>query len=121
MAARLAVHVVGPLGPYRDGFAEAMRLEGYAEGPVGLHSHLLAHLSRWLLERGLGASDLTPPVLEEFFAGAPHSSPLARDDTRRSAAAPLPAGDGRRTRGGGAATGCGGRRAGRCLRELAVL
>ena len=69
MAARLAVHVVGPLQPYRDGFAEAMRLEGYAEGPVELHSHLLAHLSRWLLERGLGASDLTPPVLEEFFAG----------------------------------------------------
>ena len=69
MAARLAVHVVGPLQPYRDGFAEAMRLEGYAEGPVGLHSHLLAHLSRWLLERGLGASDLTSPVLEEFFAG----------------------------------------------------
>jgi catechol 2,3-dioxygenase-like lactoylglutathione lyase family enzyme len=69
MAARLAVHVVGPLRPYRDGFAEAMRSEGYAEGPVELHSHLLAHLSRWLLGRGLGASDLTPPVLEEFFAG----------------------------------------------------
>ena len=69
MTARLAVHVVGPLQPYRDGFAEAMRLEGYAEGPVELHSHLLAHLSRWLLERGLGASDLRPPVLEEFFAG----------------------------------------------------
>jgi integrase/recombinase XerD len=69
MTARLAVHVVGPLRPYRDGFAEAMRLEGHAEGPVELHSHLLAHLSRWLLERGLGSSDLTPPVLEEFFAG----------------------------------------------------
>ena len=69
MAARLAVHVVGPLQPYRDGFAEAMRSEGYAAGPVELHSHLLAHLSRWLLERGLGASDLTSPVLEEFFAG----------------------------------------------------
>ncbi len=69
MAARLAVHVVGPLQPYRDGFAEAMRLEGYAEGPVELHSHLLADLSRWLLDQGLGASDLTPPVLEEFFAG----------------------------------------------------
>src|SRR5260370_21544366 len=69
MTARLAVHVVGPLQSYRDGFAEAMRLEGYAEGPVELHSHLLAHLSRWLLERGLGAGDLTPPVLEEFFAG----------------------------------------------------
>jgi integrase/recombinase XerD len=69
MTARLAVHVVGPLQSYRDGFAEAMRLEGYAEGPVELHSHLLAHLSRWLLERGLGASDLTPPVIEEFFAG----------------------------------------------------
>ena len=69
MAARLAVHVVGPLQPYRDGFAEAMRSEGHAEGPVELHSRVLAHLSRWLLERGLGASDLTPAVLEEFFAG----------------------------------------------------
>lgn len=67
MAARLAVHVVGPLRPYRDGFAEAMRSEGYAEGPVELHSHLLAHLSRWLLERNLDASDLTPVILEEFF------------------------------------------------------
>ena len=70
MTARLAVHVVGPLQPYRDGFAEAMRSEGYAEGPVGLHSHLLAHLSRWLLERGLGASDLTPPVLEVHVHGS---------------------------------------------------
>ena len=38
MAARLAVHVVSFLQPYRGGFAEAMRLEGYAEGPVGLDS-----------------------------------------------------------------------------------
>ncbi len=28
MAARLAVHVVGPLQPYRDGFAEAMMHAG---------------------------------------------------------------------------------------------
>lgn len=67
MTARLVVHVVGPLEPYRDGFAEAMRSEGYRDGPVGLHSYLLAHLSRWLLERDLGAFDLTPSILEEFF------------------------------------------------------
>ena len=68
MTARLAVHVVGPLQPHRDGFAEAMRTEGYADGPRELHSHLLAHLSKWLLERDLGTFDLTPPLLEEFFA-----------------------------------------------------
>src|SRR5450759_1680589 len=46
-----------------------MRIDGYAESPVDLHSNLLAHTSRRLLERRLGATDLTPQVREEFFAG----------------------------------------------------
>lgn len=61
------VRVSGPLGAYRDGFAEELARRGYAAGSAQRQVLLLAHLSRWLDSRGLGAADLTPGRVEEFL------------------------------------------------------
>jgi site-specific recombinase XerD len=45
-----------------------LELEGYSPARVELHLYLLAHLSGWLEDRGLGAGDLTCEVVEEFVA-----------------------------------------------------
>jgi hypothetical protein len=46
-----------------------LEAEGYAFGGARQLVLLLAHLSRWLEERGLGAGDLTAEVIETFIAG----------------------------------------------------
>ncbi len=61
------VRVGGPLGPFRDGVAEALSARGYSKDRAVQLVRLMAHLSRWLESRGLGAGDLSPEVVEEFF------------------------------------------------------
>lgn len=68
MVVHVAVGMTGPLTPFRQGFSEALELEGYALESVELHLRLLAHLSRWLEEHGWGTSELSSDVIEEFFA-----------------------------------------------------
>ena len=62
------VRVSGPLAAYRDGFAAELAGRGYAAGSAQHQVGLLAHLSRWLDSRGLGAADLTAARVEEFLA-----------------------------------------------------
>ena len=62
------VRVSGPLAAYRDGFAAELAGRGYAAGSAQHQVGLLAHLSRWLDSRGLGAADLTAARAEEFLA-----------------------------------------------------
>jgi integrase/recombinase XerD len=61
------VRVSGPLSAYRGGFAEELARQGYTPGSAQRQVGLLAHLSRWLDSRGLGAADLTPECVEEFL------------------------------------------------------
>ena len=61
------VRVSGPLSPYRDGFAGELARQGYTPGSAQHQVGLLAHLSRWLDSRGLGAADLTSGRVEEFL------------------------------------------------------
>jgi len=61
------IRVGGPLGPFRDGVDQALRELEYSEGRVNQLLLLMAHLSRWLDERGLGVSCLTAETVEEFF------------------------------------------------------
>jgi integrase/recombinase XerD len=61
------VRVSGPLSAYRDGFAEELARQGRTAGSARRQVLLLAHLSRWLDSRGLGAADLTPGRVEEFL------------------------------------------------------
>jgi integrase/recombinase XerD len=61
------VRVSGPLSAYRDGFAEELARQGYTPGSAQRQVGLLAHLSRWLDGRGLGAADLTPESVEGWL------------------------------------------------------
>ena len=63
------VRAGGPLGPFRDGVAEALSVSGYSKDRAAQLVRLMAHLSRWLESRGLGPGDLSPEVVGEFFDG----------------------------------------------------
>jgi len=58
---------LGPLGLYVDGFRTALAGLGYTGGSAAGQLALMAHLSRWLGERGLGGQDLAPAVVGEFL------------------------------------------------------
>lgn len=60
--------VVGPLASYEPGFERELRRLGYTRSPRKKHLYLLAHLSRWLDEQGLGLAELATARVEPFFA-----------------------------------------------------
>jgi integrase/recombinase XerD len=62
------VGVDGPLAPFAAGIEEVLLAEGYFKEPARTLMRLVAELSCWLGERGLGAADLSEEVIEEFFA-----------------------------------------------------
>src|SRR5260370_6940699 len=76
------VRVSGPLSAYRDGFAGELAGQGYTAGSAQRPVLLLAHLSRWLDSRGLGAADLTPGRVEEFLQ-APRAAGYALELSQR--------------------------------------
>jgi integrase/recombinase XerD len=56
-----------PLGLYVAGFRTALTGLGYTRGSAVGQLALMAHLSRWLGERGLRGLDLAPGVVGEFL------------------------------------------------------
>ncbi len=62
-----AVRVNGPLGANVAGFRRELERVGYRPNPVCDQLRLMAHVSRWLEARGLGAEELTPARVEEFL------------------------------------------------------
>lgn len=62
------VDVVGPLEPYRAGFEAALADVGYAPLSAANQVRLMRHLSIWLAERGLTASNLVPAAVREYLA-----------------------------------------------------
>ena len=62
------VRMTGPLAGYAAGFAAQLDRAGYGPGSAADQVRVLAHLSRWLDERGLGAGALTAGRVEEFAA-----------------------------------------------------
>jgi integrase/recombinase XerD len=61
------VRVVGPLARHADGFAAVLAQRGYAPSSAAGQLQLMAHVSRWLVQRGLAVNDLTPTVVEQFL------------------------------------------------------
>jgi integrase/recombinase XerD len=61
------VRVVGPLAPYADGFRTVLVERGYAPSSAAGQLQLMAHLSRWLDQRGLTGRDLGPVAVEQFL------------------------------------------------------
>ena len=62
------VRMSGPLEPYRHGFTADLGRLGYSKFTVAALLHLMAHLSCWLEDQGLGAGDLTDACVERFLA-----------------------------------------------------
>jgi len=60
------IHIVGPLSPFAEGYLRTLVARGYAKRTVASHKSLVIDANRWLSERGLGARDLTPEVIEEY-------------------------------------------------------
>lgn len=52
------VRIGGALQPFATGFATALARQGYVPRAVISHLHLMAHVSRWLMEQALQVSDL---------------------------------------------------------------
>lgn len=67
MAGKCGTRAGGPLEPFRDEVGQALRAQGYSESRVVRLLLLMAHLSRWLAERGSAAGDLTGETVEQFF------------------------------------------------------
>jgi integrase/recombinase XerD len=62
-----AGRVLGPLAPFADGFVVELVERGYRPRSVGGQLELMAHLSRWLGEQGVGPDGLTAGMAERFL------------------------------------------------------
>ncbi len=58
----------GPLARWAAGFAERLTTLGYTPRLVERHLYLAGGLSKFLLRRGLAATDLSPDLIEQFVA-----------------------------------------------------
>ncbi len=61
--------VVGPLEPFAEGFVEYLTRQGYSATGAGHQLALVAHLSRWMIDHGVGVADLTLSVVGEYVRG----------------------------------------------------
>ena len=62
-----AGRVLGPLAPYAAGFVVELVERGYRPRSVGGQLELMAHLSRWLVERSVEPDGLTPARADRFL------------------------------------------------------
>ena len=61
------VRVIGPLAAFNGGFAAELVRLGYRRNAAANQLQLMAHLSRWMAQRGLVADELTESVLADFL------------------------------------------------------
>jgi integrase/recombinase XerD len=61
------VNMFGPLVPFRTGFHEELKRQGYTPLAAECQLRVMAHVSRWLASRRLGVGDLTSKRVEEFL------------------------------------------------------
>ena len=67
MSTACQVRVTGPLAGYADGFRADLAGQGYVAGSADRNLRTMAHVSRWMQDRGLSAGQLSIPRLEEFL------------------------------------------------------
>lgn len=66
MTDALGVRVSGPLKLYSHGFAAELSGQGYTRVSARFQLQLMAHLSRWLSDKRLDSTGLTPAAIEAF-------------------------------------------------------
>jgi site-specific recombinase XerD len=62
------VRVTGPLAPFAAGFRRELAWQGYTPHSASNQLQLMAHVSRWLVSRGLSVEELSPARVDEFLA-----------------------------------------------------
>ena len=62
------VRVTGPLAEHAEGFGRHLAGLGYTPLSAVNQLRVMARLSRWLAERGLGPGDLSPERVDAFLA-----------------------------------------------------
>lgn len=62
------VRVTGPLEPYAAGFRAELARLGYMRTSAAFQVQLMAHMSRWLADHGLGIGELTQAEAEVFLS-----------------------------------------------------
>src|SRR6266581_5432284 len=67
MSTACQVRVTGPLARYADGFRADLAAQGYAAESADRNLRTLAHVSRWMADRGLSTGQLSIARLEEFL------------------------------------------------------
>jgi len=67
MSTACRVRVTGPLARYADGFRADLAGQGYVAGSADRNLRTMAHVSRWMQDRGLSAGQLSIARLEEFL------------------------------------------------------
>jgi integrase/recombinase XerD len=76
------VRVTGPLQAHARGFSEQLTELGYTRLSAADQLRLMAHLSRWLASRGLGAGQLTPQRAEQFLCARRRAGYASRRSQR---------------------------------------
>jgi len=76
------VRVTGPLQAHARGFSEQLTELGYTRLSAADQLRLMAHLSRWLASRGLGAGQLTPQRAEQFLRARRRAGHASRRSQR---------------------------------------
>ncbi len=90
------VRVSGPLAGYAAVFAAYLAGAGYTPLSAANQVRVLAHLSRWLEDRGFDPGELTGLRVQEFPGGAPRRGVyVLAVGAGAGAVAGLPAGPGR--------------------------
>jgi integrase/recombinase XerD len=74
--------VSGPLDPYATGYWQALGRQGYALETAKAHMQLMAHVSRWLAQRGLEPTAFGGPRVEQFLADRRSSGQVRRLTSR---------------------------------------
>ena len=82
MADLFGVRVTGPLQAHAPGFSEQLTELGYTRLSAADQLRLMAHLSRWLSSRGLGAGQLTPQRAEQFLRARRRAGHASRRSQR---------------------------------------
>jgi integrase/recombinase XerD len=67
MARTERVRVAGPSAAFADGFGAELERLGYSRFTADAQLQLLAHVSGWLGDHGLGAQQLTGARVEEYL------------------------------------------------------
>lgn len=82
MNAASRVRVEGPMAPYRAGFASELVRFGYSVSAREGNLQLMAHLSRWLEQQGLGPQDLVPERAADYLVHRRASGQVRRLSSR---------------------------------------